>query len=376
MPLGFRLADHLVRSSVGVCQALDSSPVAVCAVVSFRLGLSDGVSIVAATWQQVLRDHGWETYSVAGDGPVDHVVDSLAIDAAPELAQDRLEAELRRVLARADVVLVENLLSIPMNLTASRALAAVLAGRPAVLHHHDPPWQRERFAHVTELPPNDPLWHHVTINRMTQRQFHERGFDAITIYNGFDPHPPPGDRERTRAALGLAPETILGVHPVRAIARKNIPKAIEIAERLGAVYWLPNPAEEGYDDELERVLDRADCPVLRTPVERTGLSMSDLYAASDLVLFPSLWEGFGNPPIEAAIHRRPAVVGHYPVAAELRELGFHWFDPDDMDTIAKALKRPRTDILERNRRIASEHLSVERMGDEVKRLFDKTGPIR
>lgn len=104
--------------------------------------------------------------------------------------------------------------------------------------------------------------------------------------------------------------------------------------------------------------------------------MSDLYAASDLVLFPSLWEGFGNPPIEAALHRRPAVVGHYPVATELRELGFHWFDPDDTDTIAQALKQPPIDLLDTNQRIARDHLSTERMGDEVKRLFDNTGRVR
>ena len=352
-----------------------------CAVVSFRLGLSDGVSIVAETWQEVLRHHGWETYTVAGEGPVDHLIEELAIDAFAEQPSDptivdAIAAKLEPVLVPADVVLVENLLSIPLNPMASRALARVLADRPAVLHHHDPPWQRARFAHITDLPPDDPQWQHVTINRMTQLEFEARGFDATTIYNGFDPDPPPGDRNRTREALGIAADAVLAAHPVRAIARKNIPKAIELATQLGAIYWLPNPAEEGYDDELEGVLDAARCPVIRTPVEKSGLTISDLYAAADLVLFPSLWEGFGNPPVEAALHRKLVVVGDYPVAEELRALGFQWFDPDDADTIQKALTQVPFKMLDDNQRIAREHLSVARMSSEVNRLFDKTGGRR
>ena len=68
-------------------------------------------------------------------------------------------SELATALAGADLVVVENLCTIPLNPVAAHAVAEVLRGRPAVLHHHDPPWQRARFAHVTALPPAAPLAH-------------------------------------------------------------------------------------------------------------------------------------------------------------------------------------------------------------------------
>ncbi|MEQ1787837.1 MAG: hypothetical protein ABL966_12350, partial [Acidimicrobiales bacterium] len=164
------------------------------AFVSFRLGRHDGVSVVAATWARAL---GWTVRTVAGDGPVDVLLPGLAVGAPAPPA----DADLDAALAGADLVVVENLCTIPLNLPAARVVAAVLGGRPAVLHHHDPPWQRAAWEHVTELPPTDPAWRHVTINRLTERQMADRGIAATTIYNGFDVDEPPGDREGTRAAL-------------------------------------------------------------------------------------------------------------------------------------------------------------------------------
>ncbi len=52
-----------------------------CTFVSFRLGLTDGVSIVAANWAQAMRGLGFDVITVAGEGPVDRLVPGLALDA-------------------------------------------------------------------------------------------------------------------------------------------------------------------------------------------------------------------------------------------------------------------------------------------------------
>jgi glycosyltransferase involved in cell wall biosynthesis len=336
-----------------------------CAIVSFRLGRNDGVSIVAAIWQRALVDLGFTVRTIAGDGPVDRVVAGLEIGASdPPEDEAVIEA-----LDDCDLVLVENLLTIPMNLPASRSVARVLRGRRAILHHHDPPWQRARYAHITELPPDDPKWRHVTINRFTEQQFRERGIAAETIYNGFDVHPAPGDRERTRRALGVAADAVLVGHPVRAIARKNIAAALAFAEGLGATYWITGEIEEGYDDELARLFAEARCPVLHQRCDR----ISDIYAAADVIAFPSTWEGFGNPPIEAAIHRRPVMVGHYPVAEELRALGFRWFEPTDIAGVRRFLAHPDPRLLDYNRHLAEAHFSYEAMRRRVLVLLTAQG---
>ena len=322
--------------------------------------------MVADTWRQVFNGLGWSVTTIAGNGPVDHWLPGLALQAQEPPTAAAVEA----ALAGADLVVVENLCTIPLNLPASRVVARVLAGRPAILHHHDPPWQRAAHAHVTELPPTDPAWRHVTINRLTEQQMGERGIAATTIYNGFDVDQPDGDRGATRAALGVAPGERLVLHPVRAIPRKDVPAAIALTEALDATYWLAGPAEDGYDDDLAIALAQARCRVLhQAPLG----SMADAYAAADVVAFPSTWEGFGNPPIEAAIHRRPVAVGPYPVAAELQALGFRWFDPTTPDRLDAFLRHPDEDLHDVNEGLARAHFSLERVRTDLSLLLHEAG---
>lgn len=312
------------------------------AVVSYRLGRTDGVSVEAAKWIGALERLGVDVYTVAGDGVADVIHPGLAFDAPDNVDPPSIDV-LRATFADADVVIAENICSLPMNPRAGRAVADALRGRRAVMRHHDVPWQRERFADWSEPIATDDAWSHVCINALTQGQMRDRGIDAHVVYNHFDMRPE-GKASVARDALGE--DGLLALQPTRAIARKNIEMSIEIAHRVGAVFWMAGPPEEDYGPTLDALLDQRRVPSIRgLPA---GVSIDDAYEACDLVTFPSTWEGFGNPTIESAIHRKPLVVADYPVLRELRAFGFHWYDVDSIELDdAKALDH-NYDVAERH----------------------------
>jgi hypothetical protein len=343
------------RDAAGHVSTLGAIPRA--GIVSFRLGGTDGVAVEAAKWAWALAELVWDSTTVAGEGPVAHVVPGLSIGAAAPPTPDAVGAALGDV----DLVIVENLCSLPLNPAASDVVAGVLRGRPAVLHHHDLPWQRPHLAHLPG-PPDDPAWVHVTINELSRRELAQRGIVAPRIAYLFDPDPPAGRGDAVRAALGVGPQERLVLQPTRALERKGVPAGVRLAERLGAVYWILGPAEDGYDLEGALAGARTRTLVGRPP----GTGVHDWYAAADVIAFPSTWEGFGNPTIESAVHERPLAVGDYPVAEELRAFGFRWHGADDASVIDDGPA-----VLAHNHEVARTHVALADLPKALAALLDQ-----
>ena len=321
-------------------------------MISFRLGGGDGVSVEAAKWAAALRTLGWDVRTVAGSGPVDLVLPGLAMDAT----EPPTRQEIEDACAPADLVVVENLCSLPLNPPAAAVVGAGLRRAPRVVPSPRPP-----VAATASGPPGTatrrPAWAHVTINELSRNELAERGITATTIYNTFDPDPAPGVRTRTRAALGVGDGAALLLQPTRALERKNIAGALELAASVGGTYWLLGPAEDGYGPTLDQLVSRARCPVLLGPPP-DGCSIADAYAACDAVLLPSFWEGFGNPSVESATYRRALAIGPYPVAAELASFGFRWFDVADPAPLAAWLDQRDEELLDHNHRVAFTHFNL------------------
>lgn len=323
--------------------------------VSFRLGGDDGVSVEARKWEWALRELGFETRRVAGEiegagERNDVVIPGLAIDppsSGPGGSDGLDPGNLRRAFEGADLLIVDNLCSLPLNLDAARAVARVARehGGRVCFRHHDLPWQRRHLTHLeADFPPRVDGALHATINLRSRRELQARGYaDAVTIHNYFDLDPPAGDRTATRKQFGFVDDDFVLFQPARAIERKNVPGALRFAQQLHGLasdlplrLWLSGPAEDGYAPVLDRIIERARIPITVGRAPRAG----DAYAASDLVVFPSTWEGFGNPVIESIAYRRACAAYPYPVLAEIVAAGVRVFSTQQPEAVARFLAEP------------------------------------
>ncbi len=412
-------------------------------VVATRLAGVDGVTFEAAKWETVLEQMGHPVYLCAGEVdalrpnsrlvPAMHFtypqaarVTAAAFDPDSDAASvrteiDRLAGLLTPVLAdwvtahHIELLVVENAWAIPMQLPLGVALRRLVeeTGIPAIGHHHDYWWERERFAEcvVPEIlehafPPDLPQIRHVSINSLAAGELRRRrGIESKVIPNVFDydnprPRRSPSIRRRLRHELGMNERGLLVVQPTRVVPRKGIELAIELVGRLedpDAVLLITSPAgDEGLDYlvSLERQAEKAGVRLryaadrfvpddLEGQPIRPAHSLHDAYLAADLITYPSLYEGYGNALLEALFYGVPVLVNRYPVyVADIAPLGLKLLEIDGAitdDTVAsvRALMtntEKRRAWARHNFEIAEKHLSYRVLRRRLGRLVRELTP--
>jgi glycosyltransferase involved in cell wall biosynthesis len=350
--------------------------------VSTRFHGTDGVTLETEKWAKILEEQGHSAYWLAGKldtPPEKSICVPLAFFEHPKVLElqghlfgkvkrtravtnqihaikEELKDELYRFIEKfqIEVLVPENILAIPMHIPLGLAMSEVLAetGIPAIAHHHDFAWERDRFTASAvndylraAFPPDLPFVEHVVINSMGQRELARRcSLPSSVIPNIIDfETPPPGLDEYNsdlRQEIGLRPDDFFILQPTRVVARKGIEHAIELVRRLNdprAKLVISHPGgDEGgsYMELLRERIDDAKIDV-RFISDRVGeergtnlagqkvYSLYDVYPHADLVTYPSFYEGFGNAFLEAVYFRKPVVVNTYTVyARDIAPLGF------------------------------------------------------
>jgi glycosyltransferase involved in cell wall biosynthesis len=150
--------------------------------------------------------------------------------------------------------------------------------------------------------------------------------------------------------------------------RKNVPRLISAwAEvpaplrrdlQLVVACSLPDAGRREWLDHIAAAGLSADDVVLSGIVSDEVLR--DLYRATSLFVFPSLYEGFGLPVAEAARCGAPVITSSTSSLPEIIELPESTFDPYDIGAIAAAIERGLTDDELRGRLLAAGNASVPR----------------
>ncbi|HMQ54165.1 MAG TPA: glycosyltransferase family 4 protein [Anaerolineae bacterium] len=407
--------------------------------ISTRLNGTDGVSLEVEKWATVLKRMGNECYYCAGElggytaggtlipqlhfdhqsiinfsqnafGEGQHKVDAgQLVDDIYEMA-DEIRAPLRAFIRtnRLDLIVVENALTIPMNLPLGVTLTGLIAelGIDTIAHHHDFFWERQRYQSNsildlldTAFPAKLPTIQHVTINSIAQTRLKQRrDIDSEVIPNVHDfATPPPGIDEYTRdfrQVLGLKEGDLFILQPTRVIQRKGIEMALELVHHLdipnkqlfithqahdeGLEYWRWLKREAGMMRVDIRLVDHLIGTVRERVDGHKIYSLWDAYPHADLVTYPSTHEGFGNALLEAIYFHRLTVVNRYPVYnADIGPLGFEFIELDgfvDQQAVAQTeqllTNADQVKVMtQKNYQLALEHFSLEVLERKLKEII-------
>jgi glycosyltransferase involved in cell wall biosynthesis len=158
---------------------------------------------------------------------------------------------------------------------------------------------------------------------------------------------------------GIAPGFVLAVGTVE--PRKNYRRLLDAYRRLRERPGFPQLVIAGrpgwaYGDTLTRIQSEPGVRYLGHVDEPT---LEALYQSASVLAFPSLYEGFGLPLLEAMAHGVPAVIGGTGALPELGQGAALAVEAEDSDAIAAALERllsdepMRAQMAEEGRRLAA-----------------------
>jgi glycosyltransferase involved in cell wall biosynthesis len=152
-------------------------------------------------------------------------------------------------------------------------------------------------------------------------------------------------RERDRARSPSPMPTILAVGNV--LPRKNLSVVAEAVERLGrrgidTRFRIVGQVPRGHDQLASALRSTAPGRVHITGyVSQTNLV--DEYRAADVFVFPSKYEGFGIPALEAMAARVPVVASNATALPETVGDAGLLVDPGDPDEWARAIEQVLSD---------------------------------
>ncbi|MET3978612.1 glycosyltransferase involved in cell wall biosynthesis [Mucilaginibacter sp. UYP25] len=178
-----------------------------------------------------------------------------------------------------------------------------------------------------------------------------KGADINVIYNGVKQYPMVGNWKDVKAKYKLPSQYILYVGNVK--PHKNLQTLAEaylkLSEELKETYKIVVVGKiDGFitgDEDLLRIINNND--ILKRSIVFTGFvdddDMDTIYAKASVFVLPSLYEGFGLPPLEAMLNKCPVLVSNQNSLPEVCGDAALYFDPHDPADIAAQMEKVLSD---------------------------------
>jgi hypothetical protein len=374
------------------------------ALIHFRVGETDGVSLEMDKWKNALESLGHNVFYFAGNtyDSSTYVIEELAFDNPTDLLladecydklinfnETSLENKIKAVAKsikeqlihlinqlKIDIIVPNNLFalarSIPIALGLYEAICAT--GIKAVNHHHDFYWERIRYANPTSafvknsleklFPPRDQVMKHVVINSLAKRDLKIRkGLNSTIVPNVFDFSQPIWEKDDYncdfKSAFGLDDRHVIFLQATRVVNRKAIELSIDVIAKMnqqkerylhrklydGRIFdtnsefvLLCVGMHEGtnrYEEKLKSYAEKLNVKLIMDPTKihhtrkmihgNKIYSLWDAYVDSDIISYPSIYEGFGNQFLEGLFAKKPMIIFEYSVfQADIMSKGFEY----------------------------------------------------
>lgn len=267
-----------------------------------------------------------------------------------------------------DILFVHNVLCLPIHPAATVAFAGTVreTGLSCAAIHHDILSEGAyKFKPTCDLaisildgyyPPTMPNLRHWTINSRNQRALRAKGVDAGVIHDSMDfeerldPTAYTKLRNELRVKHGVGPDDVVLFVGARIVPNKQIEIAGQLTSEVqkllkgfagkklyngetfsgrGRVSLVlagrPEAAFMDYQRQVFSLFDSMgiswmyvgdEVRPLRSEAEGFYALYPDMYTMADFVLYPTVWEGFGNQLLETFAAGLPVAVFEYPVFKE------------------------------------------------------------
>ena len=172
------------------------------------------------------------------------------------------------------------------------------------------------------------------------------------------------DKESSRKKIGLPLDKKIILNISSSQHRKNISTVVKVMERLTQDYLLIHVGED------------IGCGLSFFNVSYEQLNL--LYNSADVLLFPTLAEGFGRPLVEAMAVGLPIVSSDIPVVREITQGAAVLTDPLEVDAIVKGIKEltANSNFLAEKEMERAKFFSRERFRADLLRYYHKIGALQ